>query len=107
MLAFQLPLAIVLLVVCSFPAGFLLTRKLRWSPMEKLCGSIGASFILLYLVFGIIYCLTPAGAEMLRRLLALVSLVSLGLGIAAWGDIARLFSSFRVRQAVAGFSFLL
>ncbi len=75
--------------------------------MEKLCGSIGASLGILYLVFGTIYCLTPAGAEMPRRLLALVSLASLGLCIAAWGDIARLLRSFRVRQAVAGFSFLL
>ncbi len=107
MLAFELLLAIVLLVVCSFPAGFLLTRKLRWSPMEKLCGSIGASFVLLYLVFGTIYCLTPAGADMPRKLLALISIASLGLGIAVWGDIARLFRSFRVRQSIAGFSFLL
>ena len=55
MLALELLLAMVLLVVCGFPAGFFLTRNLRWSPMEKLCGSIGASYGLLYLAFGTIY----------------------------------------------------
>ena len=103
MLALQLLLAMVLLVVCGFPAGFYLTRNLRWSPMEKLCGSIGASYGLLYLVFGTIYLLTPVGAEIPRKLLAFVSVASLGLAFALRRDFVRLFESFRVRQAGAGF----
>ena len=107
MLVLELFLAMVLLVVSGFPAGFFLTRNLRWSPMEKLCGSIGASYGLLYLVFGIIYLLTPTGVEIPRKLLALVSVASLGLGFALRRDIGRLLGSFRVRQALAGFCFLL
>src|SRR6202140_381814 len=106
MLALELLLAMVLLVVCGFPAGFFLTRNLRWSPMEKLCGSIGASYGLLYLAFGTIYQLTPVGAEIPRKLLALVSTGALGLGFVIRRDFVRLFRSFRVRQTVAGFCFL-
>jgi hypothetical protein len=107
MLVLELFLAMVLLVVCGFPAGFYLTRNLRWSPMEKLCGSIGASYGLLYLVFGAIYVLTPVGVEIPRMWLAFVSVASLGLGFAVRRDFVRLLGSFRVRQAVAGFAFLL
>ena len=106
MLALELLLAMLLLVVCGFPAGFFLTRNLRWSPMEKLCGSIGASYGLLYLAFGTIYQLTPVGAEIPRKLLALVSIASLGSGFVVRRDLVRLFRSFRVRQTVAGFCFL-
>src|SRR5215472_1942453 len=106
MLALQLLLAIALLVVCGFAPGFFLIRHLRWSPMEKLCGSIGASFALLYLIFSAIYHLGRVG-ETPSKALAFVSVVSLGLGMAARRDLARLFHSFRVRQTVTGFSFLL
>ena len=107
MLALEALLAIALLVVCGFAAGFFFIRHLRWRPMEKLCGSIGTSFALLYLVFGAIYYLSPAGAEIQPKFLALVSVASLALGLAVWRDVVRLFASFRVRQALAGFFFLL
>jgi hypothetical protein len=74
--------------------------------MEKLCGSIGASFVLLYLAFGVIYHLSPVG-ETPSKSFAVVSIISTGLCVAAWRDVVRLFASFRVRQAVAGFFFLL
>ena len=61
MLALEVLLVLVLLVVCGFAPGFFFIRRLRWSPMEKLCGSIGASFALLYLVFGTVYLFTPSG----------------------------------------------
>jgi hypothetical protein len=41
MLLFQLGLLLLLLPVCSFAPGFFFIRKLRWNPLEKLCGSIG------------------------------------------------------------------
>lgn len=50
MLAAKVVLLLVLLPVCVFSPGFFLVRKLRWSPLEKLCGSVGLSLILLYLV---------------------------------------------------------
>jgi hypothetical protein len=111
MLALEVLLVLVLLVVCGFAPGFFFIRRLRWSPMEKLCGSIGASFALLYLVFGTIYCLSPSGTwaqmEMQTSIFTLVSAASVALGFAARRDIVRLFASFRVRQALAGFCFLL
>jgi hypothetical protein len=111
MLALEILLTLVLLVVCGFAPGFFFLRRLRWSPLEKLCGSIGASFVLLYLVFGIIYCLRPEGIwshpEIPPGFFALVSAVSLVLCFAMRRDIVRLCASFRVRQALTGFCFLL
>src|SRR5438445_707919 len=107
MLALELLLAIALLLVCGFAPGFLLIRHLRWSLVEKLCGSIGTSFALLYLAFGTIYHLSPAGAEIQPKYFALVSVTSLALGLAVWRDVVRLLGSFRARQALAGFFFLL
>lgn len=75
--------------------------------MEKFCGSVGASFTLLYLVVGIIYHLSPVGAEIRPNSLACASLVCFALGLAAWRDIFRLFASLRVRQALRGFLLLL
>lgn len=110
MLLFELLLAVVLLLVCGFAPGFFFIRRLRWSPMEKLCGSIGASFALLYLVSATIYFFSPPGtgaeAEMRPELLALVSIASAALAFIARGDIARLFASFRLPQVLAGFCFL-
>ena len=110
MLALEVLLVLVLLVVCGFAPGFFFIRHLRWSPMEKLCGSIGASFAMLYLLAGTIYFFSPTGtgaqAEMRPGLLMLISAASAALGFAARRDIARLFYSFRVRHALAGFCFL-
>ena len=50
MLALQVALVLALLLVCAFTPGFFFVRRLPWSPMEKLCGSIGLSLLLLYLV---------------------------------------------------------
>ncbi|MDP9174874.1 MAG: hypothetical protein M3O30_13575 [Planctomycetota bacterium] len=45
-----------LLVVCSVGPGLLVVRGLRWSPVEKLCGAMAASFILLYLASFVLFC---------------------------------------------------
>jgi hypothetical protein len=74
--------------------------------MEKLCGSIGASFVLVYLAFGVIYHFSPAG-EIPSKAFALVSVASLSLAIASRRDLVRLFRSSRVRQAVVSFVSLL
>jgi hypothetical protein len=74
--------------------------------MEKVCGSIGASLVLVYLAFCVIYQLSPVG-ETPSKLLAFVSIACLGLAISMRRDLVRLFHSFRVRQALGGFLFLL
>lgn len=107
MLVLECGLALVLLTICGFAPGFFLLRRLHWGPMEKLCGSIGLSFILLYLAFGIVYCMTPAGAEMPHGVLALISVVCGALLLAVRRDALQLLSSFRVRRALLGFGFLL
>ena len=71
---------------------------------KKLCGSIGLSLVLLYLTTWEYYCLVPdAGASAYAG----VSLICVALGFIARKDIAALAGSFRVRQALLGYSFLL
>jgi hypothetical protein len=100
----QLVLALALLIVCSFAPGFLFVRRLRWTPLEKLCGSIGLSLILLYLGAWAIFCLGRGNQEVpYRILLALAVLAALVSAQDAW----RLIRTFRVRQVLSGFGFLL
>lgn len=109
MLISQAALLLVLLVVCCFAPGFFFVRKLRWSPLEKLCGGVGLSLILLYLAAWAIYCASPRGAAMPVHVFpfALVSLICAGLGVAAWKDIVRLVRNPAVRRALLGYFFLL
>jgi hypothetical protein len=109
MLLSQLGLLLILLPVCSFAPGFYLVRKLRWRPLEKLCGSVGLSLLLLYLVSWAIYCLTPRGDAMPVHALpfVIVTLICGALAMASWKDIGRLAQARSVRGTVAGFGFLL
>jgi len=109
MLLCQLGLLLLLLPVCSFAPGFFFVRKLQWSPLEKLCGSLGLSLILLYLVCWGIYCAGARGNGMPVHPLpyALVSLVCAAMGARSWKDIGRLLGMKPVRRALAGFGFLL
>ena len=45
--------------IAAFAPGFALVRRLRWSPLEKLCGSIGFSMLLLYVVAWGTFCFSP------------------------------------------------
>src|SRR5260370_11998981 len=58
-LLLQLLLTLVLLAVCSFAPGFLFVRRLRWSGLEKLCGSVALSLVLLWLAVWGIYVFAP------------------------------------------------
>jgi hypothetical protein len=109
MLLYQLGLLLFLLPVCTFAPGFFFVRRLQCSPMEKLCGSVGLSLILLYLAAWGIYSVGARGPGMPVHPLpvALVSLACAAMGIAAWKDIARLARAPVVRRALAGFVFLL
>ena len=52
-------LQLSIFAVAAFTPGFALVRRFRWSPMEKLCGSIGFSMVLLYLVAWGTFCWSP------------------------------------------------
>jgi len=99
-----LVLTLPLLAVCCFTPGFFFLRRLRWSPMERLCGSIGLSLILLYLSSWGFYWLAP-GLE--TTAFFGVSIACVILGVLAREDIFRLMHAFRVRHALVGYSFLL
>lgn len=96
--------AILLLAVCGFFPGFFLLRKLRWTPLEKLCGSIGLSLIFVYAATWAVYCLGPREQ---RPAYWAVAATSALLGVLSWRDAGRLFRSFRVRQSMLGFAALL
>jgi len=108
MLLFQLGLLLILLVVCSFAPGFYFLRKLRWSPLEKLCGSVGLSLILLYLASWAVYCFGERGHDMPVHAapFVVVSLACLAAAAVCWKDIDRLARAKSVRQVLAGFGFL-
>jgi hypothetical protein len=103
MLAAQLLFALILLAVCSFAPGFFLIRRFPWNPLEKLCGSIGLSLILLYLACWAIYVLAPA---IQPAGYFAVSAICAALAVAAWRDLGALLGIARVRRALAGFGFL-
>ncbi len=109
MLLYQLALLLVLLPVCSFAPGFFFVRKLRWNPLEKLCGSIGLSLILVYLACWGIYCVGARGNNMpVQRLpFFVVSMICALMGALCWKDMAALWRAKSVQRALAGFGFLL
>jgi 4-amino-4-deoxy-L-arabinose transferase-like glycosyltransferase len=78
--------------------------------MEKLCGGVGLSLILLYLAAWGIYCFSPRGAggdTVETAGFVVVSLICALLGILARKDLSGLLRSLRVRRAVLGQAFLL
>jgi len=109
MLLYQLGLLLLLLPMCTFTPGFFCVRTLRWNPLEKLCGSIGLSLILLYLASWAIYCVGARGNGMPVNPVpyAVVSLICAAAGVVCWKDIGRLLRAREVRRALAGFGFLL
>jgi len=97
-------LVLCLLAICGFAPGFFFLRRLRWSPMEKLCGSIGLSLALLYLTSWAIYLVHPPGG---RAAWFLASVACAAAAIAARRDIRGLLRARQVRRALAGYGFLL
>jgi len=106
MLALEVLLAVFLLAVGGFAAGFFLVRRLRWTPLEKLCGSIGLSLVICYLFFVAVYLLGPRDTGVSPIALAGFSAASAVLLVLSRKEVASLVHSARVRQALKGFSFL-
>jgi hypothetical protein len=72
---------LILLVICSLGPGSLVVRRLRWTPLEKLCGAFGASFALTYLAGFALFCVNaPAWGYWC------VTAIFLGMGVAAAGQ---------------------
>jgi hypothetical protein len=99
-----LPLLLAALLLCSFFPGFFVVRRLRWTPLEKLCGSVGLSLILIYLATWAVYCLGPRNE---RPAFWAVAAIAAALGAFSWRDAVKFFRSFRIRQVMLGFGFLL
>jgi hypothetical protein len=97
----QLLLTLILLVVCSFAPGFLFVRRLPWSGLEKLCGSIALSLVLLWLAAWGIYIFAPPAA-----FFALAAACGVA-GIVVARDALQLCRGLRVRRALAGYGILL
>jgi hypothetical protein len=104
MIFLQLLLVVALLLVCGFAPGFFFIRRLPWTPLEKLCGSIALSLMLVYLAAWAIYCFGPTDQRPAYWVVAGLAAVAADL---AKADALRLFKTFRVRQALQGFGFLL
>jgi len=96
-------LTLLIFLVCSFAPGFFFVRRFRWSPMEKLCGSVALSFILVWLATWVLFL---AGANGAAGCFAVTG-VCAAMGAVTWKDTRTLFRAIRVRQAAVGFGFLL
>src|SRR4051794_3586545 len=95
---------VLLLLLCSFFPGFFFVRRLRWAPLEKLSGSIGLSLILVYLGAWGAYCLGPKDQRPVYWAIAGASALLAALSAR---DLLSFFRSFRIRQALLSFMFLL
>ena len=74
-----------------------MVRRLRWSGMEKLCGSIAVSLVLPWLAARGIYIFAQTAAYF--GLAAVCGLAGIAVARDAW----RLFRGVRVRRALAGY----
>jgi hypothetical protein len=97
-------LGLLVVAVCSFAPGFYLVRRVRLGSLEKLCAAIALSLTLIWLVAWAVYVLAP-GME--RPVYAGTSVLCAGLLVAARKDVDVLLRQARLRQALAGFGFLL
>jgi hypothetical protein len=97
-------LLLALLILCCFAPGFFFLRRLRWTPLEKLCASVGLSLILVYVAAWTIYCFGPRDQRVAYWMIAAAAVL---LGAASVRDLQQLVRSRRVRQALAGQGFLM
>ena len=104
MLFAELLVTLPLLAVCSFAQGFFFVRRFRWSGLEKLCGSVALSLILLWLAAWGVYVLAPSLQQG-----AYVGIVAIccAAAVFTWREALALFRQPRVRRALAGYGFLL
>lgn len=99
----QIAAVLVLMTICCFAPGFFVVRHRHWSPMEKLCGSVGLSIVMLYLLTWENYWLGSDGGT----IYLFAALLSTVLGIIARKDILALVRCSRVRQTLLGYAGLM
>src|SRR5215469_13394555 len=97
---------LALVPLCAFAPGFYLVRRLRWKPVEKLCGAVGLSLALIYLASFVIFWMGPADGQVQPLPYAAVTLLCLILAVASRKDAACLWRAPAVRRAVYGYGFL-
>jgi hypothetical protein len=100
----QLAVTLISLAVCSFAPGFLLVKNLRWRPLEKVCGAIAASLILIYLFAWAVFCFAPGWETTASRA---AGCLAAALAIVQWRSIRTVVRSFGAKQALTGLGFLL
>ena len=93
---------ILLLVVCSLGPGLWIVGRLKWSPMEKLCGAFAASFITVYLVSFGLFCIggSPWAYWIASAVCALI-------GLAGWRTALVLLRSRYTRATLIAFGVVL
>lgn len=101
MVILQAAFGLAILAVCAFAPGFYFVRRLRWSGVEKLCGSVALSLILLWLASWGVY---VSGLSWLAAWAITGGCILMG--AAARSDAAALFRGVRVRRTAAGFAFV-
>jgi hypothetical protein len=108
-LAVQAALLIAILCVCCFAPGFFFIRRLRLTPLEKVCASVGLSIIILYFDAFIVFVGggPGTGARMSAAPFIVSSILSLVAVITVQQDLFRLVRSFRVKRVLFGYGFLL
>jgi hypothetical protein len=91
-----------LLPVCCVGPGLLIVSRLRWSPMEKLCGAFAASFIAIYLVSFAFFCLNaPVWAYWATSSLFAV------MGLVGWRAARLLLANHQTRRVILAFAVVL
>jgi hypothetical protein len=95
---------VLLLSICSFFPGYLLLRRLRWTPLEKLGGSVGLSLILVYVAVWAVFCFGPQNQRPAYWAIAGASALA---AVLSARDAAAFFRTFRVRQTLTALLFLL
>jgi hypothetical protein len=100
----ELLLTLLLLAICCFAPGFFFVRRLAWSGLEKLCGAIALSLILLWLAAWAVYVF--AAPVQTAAYFGIVA-VCVAAAVFVWRDARALVRIPRVRRALAGYGFLL
>ena len=91
-----------LLLVCSIAPGLWAVRRLKWSPLEKLCGAMGFSFVATYLASFRLFC-----ADVGPGAYWLTSLIFAVIGIANWRQAAVFLRRSQSRRAIIAFCVVL
>jgi len=91
----QLALTLLALVLCAFAPGFFLVRRLRWKPIEKLCGAVGVSLVATWFAAWIVYLVAPGAGSIGAAAIVGGAAVLLAL---SWPDAVKLFGDGRARR---------